>query len=115
MYSYRTALGSLTLIVALATSSRAQAPLQTSPLDRSNLDTSVAACQDFYEFANGGWLKHDTIPAAYSSSGVTRDMSERKEEGMPEGGDAVMAAMRYMPRAAQHRVQVLRRLSSAGS
>ncbi len=43
------------------------------------MDTTVAACSDFSRFANGTWLAHDTIPAAYSSSGVTRDMSDRNE------------------------------------
>jgi diacylglycerol O-acyltransferase len=35
---------------------------------------------------------------------VRLEMCERKESGMPEGGDAVMAALRYLPRSAQHRV-----------
>jgi diacylglycerol O-acyltransferase / wax synthase len=35
---------------------------------------------------------------------VRFDMSERKEGGLPEGGDAVMAALKYLPRTAQHRV-----------
>ena len=35
------------------------------PIDRANLDTTCAACTDFYTFANGGWLKKNTIPAAY--------------------------------------------------
>jgi predicted metalloendopeptidase len=43
------------------------------------IDTTVSACTDFSQFANGDWLAHDTIPAAYSSSGVTRDMSDRNE------------------------------------
>ena len=43
------------------------------------IDTTAAACVDFSQFANGAWLAHDTIPAAYSSSGVTRDMSDRNE------------------------------------
>ena len=43
------------------------------------IDTTVSACTDFQQFANGAWLAHDTIPAAYSSSGVTRDMSDRNE------------------------------------
>ncbi|HTI05376.1 MAG TPA: M13 family metallopeptidase [Gemmatimonadales bacterium] len=43
------------------------------------MDTTVSACTDFNQFANGGWLAHDTIPAAYASSGVTRDMSDRNE------------------------------------
>lgn len=40
------------------------------PLDRANLDTTCAPCTDFYDFANGGWLKHATIPAAYPSYGA---------------------------------------------
>src|SRR5215813_15507063 len=43
------------------------------------IDTTVSACVDFSLYANGAWLAHDTIPAAYSSSGVTRDMSDRNE------------------------------------
>ncbi len=43
------------------------------------IDATVSACVDFSQFANGAWLAHDTIPAAYSSSGVTRDMSDRNE------------------------------------
>ncbi len=39
------------------------------PLARANLDTTCAPCTDFYGFANGGWLKHDSIPPAYPSYG----------------------------------------------
>jgi diacylglycerol O-acyltransferase len=35
---------------------------------------------------------------------VRMAMSERKESGLPEGGDAVMAMLKYMPRTAQHAV-----------
>ena len=37
-------------------------------------------------------------------------MSERKESGLPEGGDAVMSMLKYMPRTAQHLVS--RRVAS---
>src|ERR1051326_3828476 len=43
------------------------------------MDTTVSACTDFNQFANGGFLAHDTIPAAYASSGVGRDMDDRNQ------------------------------------
>jgi predicted metalloendopeptidase len=48
-------------------------------VDPGYIDRSANACVDFDAFANGGWQKRDTIPAAYSSSGVSRDMSDRNE------------------------------------
>ena len=47
--------------------------------DPSYIDKSVNACTDFFQFANGAWLKSDTIPAAFSSSGVSKDMTDRNE------------------------------------
>lgn len=74
--------------VGLATSAGAQgagpsaalAPLPVlRVIDPAYVDTSAHACTDFFQFANGHWLAHDTIPAAYSTSGVGRDMSDRNE------------------------------------
>ncbi len=48
-------------------------------VDPAFVDTTADACHDFDAFANGGWLAHDTIPPAYSSSGVGRDMQDRNE------------------------------------
>lgn len=53
------------------------APLKV--LDPVFIDRTANACTDFMQYANGAWLAHDTIPAAYSSSGVTRDMSDHNE------------------------------------
>ena len=55
----------------------AGAPLKV--LDPAFIDRTANACADFMQYANGTWLAHDTIPAAYSSSGVTRDMSDHNE------------------------------------
>lgn len=48
-------------------------------LDRANLDTTCAACDDFYTFANGGWLKKNTIPASYPSYGSFEALYDRNE------------------------------------
>src|SRR5438046_5584228 len=75
------------LLAVLPAALAAQNPTDTSssrwpPLkvvDVRWIDTTVSACVDFSKYANGTWLAHDTIPAAYASSGVTRDMSDRNE------------------------------------
>ncbi|MEP6620218.1 MAG: M13 family metallopeptidase [bacterium] len=53
------------------------APLKV--IDVAYVNRSANACTDFNAFANGAWLARDTIPAAYSSSGVARDMGDRNE------------------------------------
>src|SRR5256885_4335275 len=72
----------LALIVAIATSAAAQVsavPMQTKPLDPANLDRSVSACTDFYQFANGGWVKSHPVPPAYSVWGSFTELQENNQ------------------------------------
>ncbi len=36
----------------------------------AHLDTSVSAAEDFFEYANGGWIKQNPIPASESGWGI---------------------------------------------
>jgi putative endopeptidase len=47
------------------------------PLNVADLDRSVAACTDFYQFANGGWLRSNPVPAQYSTWGSFNELTER--------------------------------------
>ncbi|HVO36507.1 MAG TPA: M13 family metallopeptidase [Gemmatimonadales bacterium] len=73
----------LALLAALPARSAAQeAARSTRPIkviDTDFIDSTAKACNDFFDYANGAWIRSDTIPAAYSSSGVTRDMSDANE------------------------------------
>ena len=83
---------SAALLLAAATAG-AQAPEQTTPLDRRNLDTTCTACADFFRFANGGWLKRTSIPAAYPIYGAFDELSDRNEAVLHEILEADAAAV----------------------
>lgn len=53
---------------------------QTKPLDPANVDTTCAPCTNFYQFANGGWLKANPIPPAYSQWGSFNELAEQNNE-----------------------------------
>src|SRR5690242_9602211 len=55
----------------------AQTSVVMKPLDRANLDTTCLPCENFYKYANGGWLKHTTIPAAFSGWSSFNELDER--------------------------------------
>jgi putative endopeptidase len=46
-------------------------------LDPRNVDPATAACVDFFQHANGGWLKANPIPAAYSEWSLDDELNER--------------------------------------
>src|SRR6185295_9203368 len=48
--------------------------------DLANLDKNTSACTDFYQYANGGWLAANPIPAAYPSWGVANVLNEKNRE-----------------------------------
>src|SRR3546814_880228 len=62
--------------------------------DVSNMDTSMAPCQDFDNFANGTWKKNNPIPASESRWGSFNILLEENEaklqqivDDLLEGGD----------------------------
>lgn len=48
-------------------------------IDPLNLDPTANACVDFYQFANGGWLARNSIPADRSSWGTGSELVERND------------------------------------
>lgn len=46
-------------------------------LDPRNLDAKTPACQDFYQHANGGWLKANPVPTGRGSWGTFEEMAQR--------------------------------------
>jgi endothelin-converting enzyme/putative endopeptidase len=51
-----------------------------SSFDPSALDRTAAPCQDFYQFACGGWLKSHPIPSDQSRWGRFNELAERNKD-----------------------------------
>jgi putative endopeptidase len=70
------------LAAALATAAGAAPPPQEKAVDTAHQDTTAAACQDFYQFANGGWLAKNPIPGDFPAWGTGVVVSERNRDAV---------------------------------
>ena len=88
----------LLIIMALATMTITGSAQQLrSGINLADLDTSVRPADDFYEYACGGWMKSNPLPAAYSRYGsfdrlaednnkrINGILKELQENTYPEG------------------------------
>jgi putative endopeptidase len=60
----------------------APAPAEIHGINPANMDPSVAACQDFNVYGNGGWLKANPIPSDQSYWGSFTILEEQNRESL---------------------------------
>ncbi|HZR04571.1 MAG TPA: M13 family metallopeptidase [Candidatus Udaeobacter sp.] len=52
------------------------------PLDPKNMDTSIKPQDDFYLYANGGWLKRNPVPPEYARWGSFSELEDKNTEAL---------------------------------
>jgi len=67
---------------ALTRSSRAFAAEDTHGFDPANLDRTCKPCDDFFQFAVGGWLKANPIPPEYPIWGSFITLQEKNQQAL---------------------------------
>ncbi|HEX7956331.1 MAG TPA: M13 family metallopeptidase [Pyrinomonadaceae bacterium] len=82
-FNFRAASAGLVACV-LALAAFAQTANKGRGFDKSRMDETAAACTDFYQFANGGWLKATEIPAAYPMWGSFVMLAENNRKTLRE-------------------------------
>jgi putative endopeptidase len=72
--------------------------------DLASLDKNTPACNDFYQYANGGWLAANPIPAAYSSWGVANVLDEKNRDVSHEILESLAANTNAVKGSAEQKV-----------
>ena len=68
------------------------------PLDPKNMDTSVKPEEDFYLYANGGWIKRNPVPPEFSRWAAFNELAEKNNDALHEIAEKAAAVA---PKAAK--------------
>jgi len=76
-------ISALSLLLILTSQSTAKAAGDSSwGFSLTNLDKTCKPCDDFYQFAMGGWMKNNPIPAEYPSWGTFAELRDKNLTAM---------------------------------
>lgn len=70
---------------------------QSNGFDTNRMDKTVEACTDFFQYANGTWLKDTEIPPAYSRWGTFNVLAENNRDILKTVLDKAAAAKKAAP------------------
>jgi putative endopeptidase len=86
-------LGGLTIFLSATGSLQASGDTPGSwGFATSNLDKTCKPCDDFYQFAMGGWIKNNPIPPEYPRWGTFAELAEKNQTAMRQILDTAMSA-----------------------
>ena len=69
-------------VIALALAASPAFAGEAPGIDPANMDPSAKPCENFFEYADGGWLKKNPIPADYPEWGAFSELEQRNLESL---------------------------------
>ena len=74
----------ISTLVALGVTACTLSNPMKSKIDKANFDTNIKPGDDFYEYANGGWMKNNPLTAEYARYGQFDALAEKNREQLKE-------------------------------
>ncbi len=97
----------LAAIILAFTGSRSARAAEDNPshgYDLNNLDKTCKPCDDFFQFANGGWLKSNPIPAEYPVWGSFVTLADKNQTALREILEAAAANTSAAPSSTEQKI-----------
>jgi putative endopeptidase len=82
MYNLKIWTSMALLVVAALGSAQPTGKLAEAGFDPANIDGTCKPCDDFNQYANGGWMARNPIPAAYPSWGSFNVLNETNRDNL---------------------------------
>src|SRR5881628_3692481 len=82
MKSFTVILISIIAPFGLRAEPQPQIAQNSPPIDPKNIDSSAKPGDDFFQFANGSWIKQTAIPPEYSRWGAFNELIERNNDAL---------------------------------
>src|SRR6201996_1398210 len=83
--------GTIGMLLLNACNDKAKNYAANDPIYK-DIDTTVKPGDDFFQYANGAWLKKNPIPAAYSSWGIGRVVQEELRDRLKKINEEALKA-----------------------
>ncbi|HUR80055.1 MAG TPA: M13 family metallopeptidase N-terminal domain-containing protein, partial [Thermoanaerobaculia bacterium] len=83
---------------------RPRAALGPHGFELTSVDRSVSPCDDFYQYATGGWQKANPLPAIYSRFGRFEEVADRNRERLREILETSAKATSSQPGSAEQKI-----------
>ena len=80
------------LVLGLLATLTLSAQLPYKGFNPANIDPTVTPCQDFFQYAVGGWIKRTSIPAEYERYGVDQEIDVRTHQILKDIMESAAAA-----------------------